>query len=73
MRIDASVDIRAGLPVHNDLDDPSWAGPEPVVHRGQVARSGRFTFVLASGSTPHPTYERLAGTLYRDDLPWRDI
>ena len=38
-----------------------------------VALAGRFSFVLAGGSTPRAVYELLAGDAYRDRIDWPHV
>jgi 6-phosphogluconolactonase len=57
----------------SDLDSLSQAAAERVVSLAHeaVAREGRFSLVLAGGSTPTRLYDLLA-TAYRDRMPWPD-
>jgi len=41
--------------------------------RETVARRGRFSVALAGGSTPRGTYERLARSPLRDQVPWERV
>lgn len=38
-----------------------------------IALAGRFSFVLAGGSTPKALYELLAGNAYRDRIDWANV
>jgi 6-phosphogluconolactonase len=41
--------------------------------REAVARRGRFSLALAGGSTPRGTYERLARSPLREQVPWERV
>lgn len=67
-------DTAPDLRIYANGDELSQAAAELFVQRAQaaVARQGRFTVALSGGSTPRPTYERLASPAVRDAVPWQD-
>lgn len=73
MATDAAAPVKPGLNVYAGPEALSRAAADLIAHRAAaaVAASGRFSIALAGGSTPRPTYERLAGSAYRD-VPWRE-
>jgi len=58
--------------VHADAAGVADAASSRVAEaaRRAVAARGRFAIALAGGSTPGPTYARLAEGPLRDDVPW---
>lgn len=63
--------MTAELKILADEDELSRTSAELFARRARAAVSdhGRFTVALAGGSTPRPTYERLAAD-YREAVPW---
>lgn len=61
-----------GVEVHADADGVADAASSHVARaaRRAVAARGRFAIALAGGSTPGPTYARLAEEPRRNDVPW---
>jgi 6-phosphogluconolactonase len=58
--------------VYPDIDTLSRAAAElffQTAHRA-VEKSGRFTVALSGGHSPQKMYEFLAGTPYRNQVPW---
>ncbi len=58
-----------------DLDALSYAAAElfATAARRAVAARGRFAVALAGGETPRHTYEILAASPFREELPWQQI
>lgn len=65
-------------PEINVLPDPAAVAAdaaERVVRAADeaIALAGRFSFVLAGGSTPKALYELLASDAYRDRIDWANV
>ena len=59
----------------DDAEQVSRAAADEFVRLGReaIAALGRFTVVLAGGSTPRRMYELLAGPPWRDQLDWGPV
>lgn len=68
-------DTFAAVRVCDDAESVARAVAEAFVEKGRAAinRSGRFSVVLAGGSTPKRVYEMLAGDDFRPTLDWRKV
>ncbi len=65
----------AHVQVVDDADAVLDAAVEIVVREADahIARGGRFTLVLAGGSTPQGLYQRLASAPHRDRIDWTRV
>ncbi|HWH03811.1 MAG TPA: 6-phosphogluconolactonase [Gemmatimonadales bacterium] len=64
--------VRAGVEVLADVEALADAAAERVTQHltAAIQARGQAVVVLAGGSTPRPTYERLAGEGFSSRIPW---
>lgn len=63
------------MQVFADMEQLSQAAVALIADRAYqaVEERGRFCMALSGGSTPRRTYQRLARSPYREQLPWQQV